>query len=530
MHFVGQSGSVRELVRPFWLLLTISAVGLVLLAGLLTHLQNRNSVKASEHLFRTMLSDRAGGLSDLTVEYAYWDSAVENMTETVNLDWIADNFGSYLNETAGVDLIFVVDATNTTTYVSDQGEHSDLDPFTVLSGGLSELVETARQTPGNAPPVPAHGILTTLDAFHLVSAARMTTYSDQQEFGTDYVIVFTQAIDEEFLAEAARGYLLDDLSISSFQRDGLWTASLPVRTVDNSRHGYFTWKPALPGIEMLPFLATGVLIAFAVMALTAFVFVRRIGNASEQMAEAREAAERANEAKSDFLRNVAHELRTPVNAVVGFSEIMQQEMYGPLGDPKYAGYAQDIVRAGKHMSELVNDLLDLARIEAGQMRFENQEVDVNETVRIAIGLVKDLAAAKKVDLEFIEEGRIDTIHSDERAIRQIAINLLTNAIKFTPEKGRVECRTLQQESDGGIMIQIQDSGIGISESDLPRVLEPFGQALDNDGRALDGTGLGLPITKKITEALGGSFKLSSKFKAGTTATVFLPMRSGIRQA
>jgi len=512
------------LVRPFWALLALSAVGLILLAVLLTHLQNRNSVESSQHLFENLLVDRGESLAAITLEYAYWDSAVENMVETVNRSWIADNLGYYLYDSVGVHDVFVLNGENETTYAAHEGVDAESNAFASFTGGLDQLLDAARDVEPDAAPIPVNGILEKGGMFYFASAARMTTYTAEEDIGTDHVMIFTQAIDNGFLSNAETGYLLHGIEISPFSPDGIWTASVPLKTADGRRSGYFNWQPDLPGTQMLPILAIGAVFAFAIMAWTAYSFVGRLGETSRHMVAAAEAAERANVAKSDFLRNVAHELRTPVNAVVGFSEIMQQEMYGPLGDPKYAGYAQDIVRAGKHMSELVNDLLDLAKIEAGQMRFETEEVDVNETIRIAIGLVKDMAAVKKIDLELIEDGRLEAIRSDGRAIRQIALNLLANAIKFTPERGRVVCRTVMRASDGSIMIQIQDSGIGISEADLPRVLEPFGRALDNEGRAVEGTGLGLPITKKIAEALGGTLKLSSKFKAGTTATVILPGR------
>lgn len=517
--------TLRRLSRPFWLMLALGGVALVALSVLLIHAQNQNSVEASEHLFETFMASQLEKLDNTTLEYGYWDSAVENMVDTVDTDWIHDNLGIYLSESLGIARVYVVDGDNRTTFASRGGEQVlgdvQADAIEELQGGLEAMLRDVRSDPTDAEPVPRSGILMDGGDFHLVSVVRMTTYTVEVNIATDHVIIFTKAITPSFLAEAGEAFLLGELKIvapSTETRD----AGRPIKTVDGATRGHFTWTPRLPGTEMLPALALGVVVVFAVMIVTAIGFTRRAAEVADALEAARAEAERANAAKSDFLNNVTHELRTPINAVVGFSEMMRQEMFGPLGSARYREYAQDIAGAGEHMQGLVDDLLDLAKIEAGEMRFTYEPVNLSAVLGEAIALIEGLAASKGVTIDAPDGKDLPVVRSDARAIRQILVNLLSNAVKFTPAGGQVTCHASWRRAEG-VTLRIQDTGIGIAEDDIPRVLAPFGQVRSPDSTQAKGTGLGLPITKKIAEALGGKLALASSPGAGTTVTVVLPV-------
>ena len=232
-------------------------------------------------------------------------------------------------------------------------------------------------------------------------------------------------------------------------------------------------------------------------------------------------AEAANQAKSEFLANMSHELRTPLNAINGFSEIMATEMFGPLGDARYKEYCQDILNSGQHLLALINDVLDMAKIEAGKMQMRFEAVDLEELCQDAVRLMRGRAEEAEIKLSS-ELGADTALQADYRAIKQVLLNLLSNAIKFTPRGGKVAVKA--GVDNGWAYISVSDTGIGIAAEDLPRLAQPFEQVETKHARATQGTGLGLALTKSLIEMHNGRFEMTSEPGHGTTVTVLLPAR------
>ena len=244
-------------------------------------------------------------------------------------------------------------------------------------------------------------------------------------------------------------------------------------------------------------------------------------NEAEAMRRARDEATAANRSKSEFLANMSHELRTPLNAIIGFSEALEKELFGPLGSPRYREYAEDIHDSGVHLLNLINDILDLSEIEAGHFKLHEEEVDIEEIISSCVRLVRQRALKNNVHLEVEIMPNLPSLMADERSIKQILINLLSNAIKFSHLNGDVKV-SARLETDR-FRISVADNGIGMAKEDIPRALEPFTQIDGTLSRSHEGTGLGLPLARHLTEMHDGNLVIESVPDEGTTVHIDLPL-------
>ena len=238
---------------------------------------------------------------------------------------------------------------------------------------------------------------------------------------------------------------------------------------------------------------------------------------------ARNRAKAADRSKSAFLASMSHELRTPLNAIIGFSEMISSEIFGPLGHPKYSEYAEDIRDSGQHLVELVGDVLDLSKIEVGKLVLNLNPVDIPHLLADCRRVMRGRAQESSITLRIEETpATLPVIVADELRLRQILLNLLSNSWKFTPEGGAI---TMSADADdnGFIRIRVVDTGIGMDDKDLQRVMNPFEQAKTRGYTKMDGTGLGLPLSRALARQHGGDLVLESEVGKGTTATVTLPV-------
>jgi two-component system cell cycle sensor histidine kinase PleC len=239
--------------------------------------------------------------------------------------------------------------------------------------------------------------------------------------------------------------------------------------------------------------------------------------------EARRRAEAANMAKSQFLATMSHELRTPLNAILGFSDLMRGEMLGPIGNESYKSYLDDIHASGQHLLRIINDILDLSRIEAGKRVLREELTPLTEVAHEACALLDLKARQKSITIMEIFDEDMPKIVIDEQAMRQVVLNLVSNALKFTPEKGEVTVKVGRTQS-GGQYVSVRDNGPGIPENEIPVVLSAFGQGAISIKTAEQGTGLGVPIVQALIHLHGGNFTLRSKVGVGTEAIATLPAK------
>ncbi len=247
-------------------------------------------------------------------------------------------------------------------------------------------------------------------------------------------------------------------------------------------------------------------------------YLRRERIRSERLLSRSEAA---NRAKNDFLAIMSHELRTPLNAIIGFSEIIANQMFGPVGQPKYADYAGDIRASGTHLLSIINDILDISKAEAGKLMLEEEPIDPVESLNRAMRMFRQRASELGVELSFRVRDDIPWIIADPRLFNQVAINLTSNALKFTPEGGHVWIE-IGLDGQGNLTLSIRDTGIGIKKADILRIFEPFVQVENAMSRTHQGTGLGLPLVRKIMSLHGGTVELDSTVGEGTTITATFP--------
>ena len=274
----------------------------------------------------------------------------------------------------------------------------------------------------------------------------------------------------------------------------------------------------------LKVLAIALIASFAFLYVILFLVVKRadkvILEQEEGLIAAVDAAERANRLKSQFLANISHELRTPLNAIIGFSTLIKSQAFGSIGQPKYLEYAAHIQDSGQHLLDLLRDLIDLSTMQTGTSKLQNDEIVIKELVEQCASQVILSASEKKVCLKVEIDKNLGVLHGDRRACRQILLNLLTNAIKFTPAGGAVTLRA-GRDADA-VKFEVSDTGIGIPKDKVTEVLEPFNRGSEDPYRTTDGWGLGLSIADALVKLQNGRFLLESNVGKGTSAQVYIP--------
>jgi signal transduction histidine kinase len=249
-------------------------------------------------------------------------------------------------------------------------------------------------------------------------------------------------------------------------------------------------------------------------------YIAQLEGTQSKLEHAVELASAATKTKSAFLAAMSHELRTPLNAIIGFSELMSSEPFGALGHPRYNGYSEDIRKSGVHLLSLINDILDISRLEANKAELIEEILSVPALLQEAIPMLGNQAMAAGVQFSLALGCELPFLRADNRRVKQIVLNLASNAIKFTPTGGRVQIAA--QLREGGVEISVLDTGIGIQKADIPKAFESFGQIDSRLSRKYEGSGLGLPLVKHLVELHGGKIAMESEVDVGTTVRVWFP--------
>lgn len=483
--------------------------------------ENAAEAAHSRHLAMTAIGTVRDDIARRMVDYAWWDDMVNQSARGLDPAWADSNIGKYLQDEFDYSGTFLVDPGLNTVYATSSIKNLTRDALAFLGpDGRAFLTHLQAGAMDRADTITAF-VHNTAGVF-LVAAAPVTP---EKAVGVQLsphprpVLIFHRRFDEDLMNQLGRKFLLTDLHL--VPAGGAGEGVIELTGLDGRPVASAAWIQGRPGDKLIAEMSLKVGVVMGVMAMAA-VFLAYIW---VRMALA------ADVAKSRFLAKMSHELLTPLNPIIGFAQVMRDQMAGPLSTP-YVDYAGHIHRSGLHLLALVRDILDYSRIETGRLRLDETSIDLGALVReLPPILAPGVAGAGPVPLSFQVDldASLPNLRADGLRVRQVLINILSNAAKFGAGR-QVVLRAM--EVDGAIRIEVEDQGIGIAQADLGRAFEPFIQVDGRDGTAAGhagGMGVGLPIARELMEMHGGSLELTEGSQGGTRAIMRFPACRTVRR-
>lgn len=496
------------------------------------------SVDATEangerRLLRSVFDTYQNNLSRGVADYASWDELYTNFTGTRRSNWEKENLGPYIARTFGVDLVAVTSDNGSVVYRYSKDRHDNASISPADSDTLARLTLLASKTklPDTASPI--SGVIEFNNIASLVSASPILPTSPiRSSDRSGFSLVEIRAIDSQFLSK-----IENDFGIVGLHATRSLATGVALRTPMNTASGLvLTWTPSKVGHRLfmrvlVPVVAVGILMLVGFLGLAALwrkivdhirANETRVLNAEIETtrAQAHAAGEMARN-KSAFIANMSHELRTPLNAIIGFSEFIERETLGPIGVPKYREYIADINKSGHHLLKIINDILLVSKIEVGKFKPKMENLPLADILNDSVQMLEVIAARRKIRLNTSRFSYHPMVYADGRALRQILINVISNAVKFSPEDETVDIECTGTDSNGAVDLRVVDRGCGIPPETLRELGKPFVQAEGTYSRKFDGTGLGLAICYRLAEQMGASIDVTSAMKVGTTVRILI---------
>ncbi len=493
--------------------------------------QDKIAVEDSRHLANAAIGVQLSHLQKTLIDYTFWDDAYERTVEGFDPDWFDENFGDadYLRDTFGITTSFIAAPDNRVLRLMVDSEIVDDAPAqnigAQVEGGLDKLVQDARRLVDGE--FMAVGGLVKIDGLlHFAVARAIHPHTEEMLSRIEvtpakaYVAAFMRPLDSELLETVANDFDLTNLSYSA-DIDLPAGLTQPLYSADGQQYGTLTWQIDLPSRHVLYGVLPALLAAIACVGMLSWYVLNGLRQGQTKLLQAMQRARAADRTKNEFLANMSHELRTPLSAIIGFSEMMRTESQGPIGTDVYKEYLDDIHLCGTHLLVIIDEILDISKIEAGEFKLREETLDLFAVVEDAMHVVRTRADEAQTDLVMNIPAGVPRLMGDERAIKKILLNLLGNAVKFNRPCGQV---TVSASADPveGMVIQVSDTGIGLAAKDLEIAFTPFRQVDVGFGRSHEGAGLGLPLSKALIELHGGTLALESTLDVGTTAIVRFP--------
>ena len=526
-----------------WALLFVLAACLATAIWLGTNFLDAYSRDRSLHLASASLKRSGAAVGFVARDYGVWDEADENLNVKYDPAWAKRLLGDWASNDMNMQKSAVVDADGKLIFLMSEGT-SDASPGSdQLTAAMAELARQAQALTWDNPEA-LNTFLMIGDTVYLAAAAPVTPETPSAERIKENrrsVLMFMRALDESWIETFSKDFLLPDLRfIRAYDAES--GTSLPLFDSEGQLLGALDWQPERPGsllVEQIgPWLALLGLICAAIVA-AAIRHQRRLmrhalalidtlkiqngalGESKQQLSHALGSEQRSNRTKREFLAFMSHEMRTPLNSIIGFSQFMQSQALGPVGSPKYLEYATDINGAGRHLLGMIDEVLDFSRVESEQLTLQLDQVELAEIVKFCRSQLEPFRRTKDIEIEAVLPDEPVVVHGDEGRLRQIILNLASNAIKASPVNGRIRVRVAAR--NGNAFLRLVDHGSGIAPQDMARIFEPFERAKPNGKAYGDGIGLGLPIVKRLVAAHGGAVRIWSKPALGTIAEVRLPL-------
>jgi len=482
--------------------------------------ENEVAFRESRHIVESAFSLVKRDLSNWTKDYAWWDDTLDRATGDVDIAWAEDNIGKYLQDAFNVSGSFVVSPELETRFYSPRDEDAKTDALQFL-GPKGALFLHRVQATKMGTSIPHTSYARSGNDLYAISAAPITAEHPTEEQMVPHprpLLILYKKLDDAVIDEIAEQFLLRDLRVTVAPPNGA-SACIPLEDENGDTIAFISWSPAKPGdhlfAELLPKISFVSIMLFTTALMIFFAWWRT--------------ASQANAEKSRFLAKMSHELRTPLNPIVGFSNMMTNEVLGPIPNT-YKGYAADIHQCGLHLSAIIEDILDVSRIEAGEMMLHETEFEVSDLIENLPAFSSrvpdlDMSVPRTMSIRHEIEDGLPKLKADRLRVQQVLLNILSNAIKFSDG---AEIVVRARRVDRQILIDVEDQGVGISEDDLELLFQPFvqvgAQSIENRSH---GSGLGLIVSRELMRLHDGDLTLKSKLDVGTTATMHFPANRSV---
>jgi len=497
---------------------TVSVMAFALLVIFAASEQDKQALEFETTVLRKEISNFPRDLSVLASDNAWWDTAVEKIIFQEDLEWLEGTIGTTARDISFVDGAIVTRPDLSVIYAAHSSENDDavLSTNSLLSSELGKVLGSFYTT---AKPTKSEVSGLILINGHLVAySTSLVRASDEELFDprlgrSQAALTFYSVLSQPEIDSAGHNGALQGLAFSVEQPENK-IGCVPVENIYGATIGWLAWSPREPGTEMALDLVIPALILLGLLVVAMIHFTKRANSLIEGL-------EKASKSKSSFLASMSHEVRTPLNSILGFSELMALELFGKIEGKKNKEYLQLIQTSGGHLLSIINDILDISKLEAGKFDIYAEEIQPNSIIDECIRMIEP--AAQDRNITITHKCAAAKIFSDERIIRQILINILSNAIKFTKQGGAVHING--ETNNDHYVIQISDNGMGMNASEIEIALSTFGQVQNEYSKSHSGTGLGLPLVKRFIALLDGQMDITSNPGKGTTVTLKLPIRT-----